>query len=84
MLTSAAPIASCPPPRLASGDAGAGEARYGGVVDMADLHQFGAYTDSFGIGPIFIDCRLHEGQKRWRVLIRPAKPRGKFYNEVVI
>jgi len=28
-----APIASCPPPRLASKDAGAGEARYGGVVN---------------------------------------------------
>jgi len=28
-----APIASCPPPRLASKDAGAGEARYGGVAD---------------------------------------------------
>jgi len=28
-----APIASCPPPRLASKDAGAGEARYGGLVD---------------------------------------------------
>ena len=26
-------IASCPPPRLASKDAGAGEARYGGAVD---------------------------------------------------
>jgi len=40
-----APIASCPPPRLMSKDAGAGEARYGGVVDIADLPQCGAYTD---------------------------------------
>jgi len=40
-----APIASCPPPRLVSKDAGAGEARYRGTVDMADLHHFGAYTD---------------------------------------
>jgi hypothetical protein len=28
-----APIASCPPPRLASKDAGAGEARYEDAVD---------------------------------------------------
>jgi hypothetical protein len=47
-----APIASCPPPRLASvlsakaeTVAGAGEARYRGVVGMADSHQFGAYTE---------------------------------------
>ncbi len=32
-----APIASCPPPRLASKDAGAGEARYEGVVNVVDL-----------------------------------------------
>ncbi len=38
-------IASCPPPRLASKDAGAGEARYGDTVGIADLPQFGAYTD---------------------------------------
>ena len=33
-----APIVSCPPPRLASKDAGAGEARYGGVIDTR-LHK---------------------------------------------
>ena len=41
MLISAAPIASC-------------EARYGGVVDTADMRQFGAYTDCFGTGPFLV------------------------------
>jgi len=40
-----APIASCPPPRLVSKDAGAGEARYGDAVDMAYSTQFGAYIE---------------------------------------
>ncbi len=31
------PIASCTPSRLASGDAGAGEARYWGMVGVADV-----------------------------------------------
>jgi len=32
-------------------EAGAGKARYGGVTDVADLFQFGTYTESIGIGP---------------------------------
>ena len=51
---------------------------------LRKCRQFGAYTDSIGIGPFLIDYRLHEVQARWRVLIRPAKPHWKFYNEVVI
>jgi hypothetical protein len=30
-----------------------------GLVDMADSHQFGAYTDCFGIGPVCL-C-AHQG-----------------------
>jgi len=44
-----APIASC-------------EARYGGVVDIADSHQFGAYTDRFGIGPFCFTRKDGEGK----------------------
>ena len=37
-----APIASC-------------KARYGGVVDVANMYQFGAYTECFGIGPFVLE-----------------------------
>ncbi len=37
-----APFASCPPPRLASKGAGAGEARYGDTVDIVDLVNSGS------------------------------------------
>jgi len=62
--------------------AGAGEARYGGVVDMADSHQFGAYTESIGIGPaLFSQEKTDKGGRHlredfprsfWRVEVKGA------------
>jgi len=37
ILQRGAPLLSCPPPRLASGDAGAGESKKGGLAKLAEL-----------------------------------------------